>query len=110
VPLCKPSHYSLSRRFFAQKTKSWFTDVGDVTFHEEPKLRTVLWGWAGQQIPTHLQTDLHRTMQAIRESELTNLLTEHELSATLDRITELTTSAVFAEPNDEWPSLPWPLF
>jgi len=49
-------------------------------------------------------------MQAIRESELTNLLTEHELSATLDRITELTTSAVFAEPNDEWPSLPWPLF
>ena len=81
-----------------------------VTFHEEPKLRTVLWGWAGQQIPTHLQTDSHRTMQSIRESELTNLLTEHELSATLDRITELTTSAVFAEPNDEWPSLPWPLF
>ena len=81
-----------------------------VTFHEEPKLRTVLWGWAGQEIPTHLLADLVQVSEKIGESELKDLLTEHELLATVERISEITETKVFAVPNDEWPSLPWPLF
>ena len=48
--------------------------------------------------------------EEIRESELKDLLTEHELLATVERLSELTQTKVFAVPNDEWPSLPWPLF
>ncbi len=81
-----------------------------VTFHDEPKLRTVLWGWAGQEIPAHLLTDLARAAEQILASELKDLLTEHELLATLERLNDITESGVFCVPNDEWPSLPWPLF
>jgi len=81
-----------------------------VTFHDEPKLRTVLWGWAGQNIPAHLLADLTSAALKIPESELKELLTEYELVATLERIAELTESGEFAAPGDEWPSLPWPLF
>ncbi len=81
-----------------------------VTFHDEPKLRTVLWGWAGQEIPAHLLADLARVAEKILASELKDLLTEHELLATLERLNEITESGVFCVPNDEWPSLPWPLF
>lgn len=81
-----------------------------VTFHDEPKLRTVLWGWAGQEIPAQLLADLSSAQSKIAESELADLLTEFELTATIERINELITSGKFAQPNDEWPSLPWPLF
>ena len=81
-----------------------------VTFHDEPKLRTVLWGWAGQNIPPELLADLTAASGKIAESELKDLLTEFELTATHERIAELINSGKFAEPNDEWPSLPWPLF
>ena len=81
-----------------------------VTFHEKPKLRTVLWGWAGQEIPAQLLADLVRTTEKVLESELKDLLTEHELLSTLDRLNEITETGVFCVPNDEWPSLPWPLF
>jgi len=81
-----------------------------VTFHDEPKLRTVLWGWAGQDIPTHLIEDLVAASQNLFDSELKDLLTDFELEATAQRLTELIDTKKFAIPNDEWPSLPWPLF
>lgn len=81
-----------------------------VTFHDEPKLRTVLWGWAGQEIPDNLLGDLSLAASKMPDSELKDLLTEFELEAAMQRITELTISGKFAVPNDEWPSLPWPLF
>jgi hypothetical protein len=46
----------------------------------------------------------------IQESELKELLTEYELQATVERLTQIIASRKFAVPNDEWPSLPWPLF
>jgi len=81
-----------------------------VTFHDEPKIRTVLWGWAGQDIPTNLLSDLEAGASKMPDSELKNLLTEFELEATIQRLAELVESGKFATPNDEWPSLPWPLF
>ena len=81
-----------------------------VTFHDEPKLRTVLWGWAGQDIPENLLSNLETAADKIEESELKELLTEYELQATVERLTQMIASRKFAVPNDEWPSLPWPLF
>lgn len=81
-----------------------------VTFHDEPKLRTVLWGWAGQDIPAELLSELAVVSGKIETSELKDLLTEQELLATVGRLEDLIESGKFAEPGDEWPSLPWPLF
>jgi len=81
-----------------------------VTFHDEPKLRTVLWGWAGQEIPADLLADLNLGASKMPESELIDLLTDFELAAAMQRIDALTTSGTFAIATQEWPSLPWPLF
>ena len=81
-----------------------------VTFHDEPKLRTVIWGWVGHNIPQELITDIVRARTKIHESELVDLITEEELSATVARLDELIADGKFPKPNDEWPSFPWPLF
>ena len=38
----------------------WAIDHG-LCFHREPKLRTVIWEFAGEDVPTGLLDDLHRT-------------------------------------------------
>ena len=81
-----------------------------VTFHVDPKLRTVLWGWAGSAIPEELLTDIAKLRLDFSETELSQLLTELEIQALYQRITELLETRKFPEPNDTWPSLPWPLF
>lgn len=81
-----------------------------VTFHPEPKLRTVLWGWAGQPIPEGLLQDVRSLPEDLSETELGELLTEEEIDATHQRIAELVNIGEFPTPSQAWPSLPWPLF
>lgn len=92
--------------------KLFICDHG-VTFHEEDKLRTVLWQWSGQQ----LRDDEIRRLEALRSSitsqeipELDSLISEVEMAALLSRITRLIESTTFPEPNPDWPAIPWPPF
>lgn len=84
-----------------------------VTFHEEDKLRTVLWQWAGQRLTTH-EISLLELLRAFLESqeaaELQELLTPDEISAMKSRIAKLISTSAFPEPNPEWPHIPWPPF
>ena len=84
-----------------------------VTFHEEDKLRTVLWQWAGERLTTH-EISLLESLRAFLESqeaaELQELLTPDEISAMKSRIAELISTSAFPEPNPEWPHIPWPPF
>lgn len=84
-----------------------------VTFHADDKLRTVLWQWAGSTL-TSLELDTLRGLLSYLNSEdsfeLSQLLTEIELSALVVRIDRLILSGVFPEPNPEWPHIPWPPF
>lgn len=84
-----------------------------VTFHEEDKLRTVLWQWAGERLTaselTALQT-LLAFMESVDANELRSLLTPVEIASLNSRIEMLITTALFPEPNPEWPHIPWPPF
>lgn len=84
-----------------------------VTFHEEDKLRTVLWQWAGQRLTAHeiatLQS-LHVFVESQDAEELQELLTQDEISALKSRMETLISTSLFPEPNPEWPHIPWPPF
>lgn len=81
-----------------------------LTFHDEDKLRTVLWGWAGDRIGAeddeHLRGLRDRWSQA--EEDLGELLTTRETRATRERLDALIDLRCFPEPVGAWPALPWP--
>jgi uncharacterized repeat protein (TIGR03843 family) len=83
-----------------------------VTFHEEDKLRTVLWQWADQPLSADEIEQLQKLESEVKISrdELRNLITESEYLALLARINRLISEKVFPAPSDEWPAVPWPPF
>ena len=91
----------------------WAIDHG-LAFHAEPKLRTVLWGWAGQDIPAQELAALRGLAGACRPGEpvadaLSDLLTPTEILALGVRVGRLCEARVFPSPGIGYP-LPWPLF
>ncbi len=88
-----------------------------VTFHEENKLRTVLWGWAGEAIPADLLAEVDDGAHGFRAlveqwGSDTPTRAAHlsgpEVQAALDRLDALLRDATFPMPGAGWPSLPWP--
>jgi uncharacterized repeat protein (TIGR03843 family) len=90
----------------------WGIDHG-ITFHAEPKLRTVIWEYAGQPIPTGLLDDVRRVGEQLEseEDELTKalgtLLNRVELDALRRRIERTLRRARYPEPTGGR-SMPWP--
>jgi len=81
-----------------------------VTFHEEDKLRTVLWQWAGEKF-TDVEVDLlERARTAMTDSDFSQLLSVKEIDATVIRIKRLLNDGLFPLPSEDWPSVPWPPF
>ena len=92
--------------------KIWAIDHG-VTFHCEPKLRTVIWDYAGQTIPDAMLKDLKRLQKGICGDEpiaknLRQLIDRHELEALRGRLDELIADGTFPSPNSDWYTIPWP--
>lgn len=85
----------------------WAVDHG-VTFHVDPKLRTVIWGFATQPIDPELLVRLNSDVLAL--PALGAALTDTELEALDRRMRELRTTGTYPIPSDEWPSIPWPIF
>lgn len=89
----------------------WGIDHG-VSLHVDPKLRTVLWGWAGDLLTSEDTARLHRLAEALEEQEveraLLALLTADEVAALGERVADLLATGRHPEPSDEWPSIPWP--
>ncbi len=84
-----------------------------VAFHEDDKLRTVLWGWAGDQIDLTLRAEAELLQDALAGAagtRLSELLTRRELRRTSDRLHRLLGRGVYPYPGEGWPSLPWPPF
>ncbi len=73
-----------------------------LTFHALPKLRTVLWGWAGRPLPEGQLAAVQRVVDALREGAghelLAPLLTPEELTALEARATGLLETGVFPRP------------
>lgn len=80
-----------------------------ISFHPDPKLRTLLWGWAGAELDDH---ELCAVRQA-RESapaQLSELLSERDIAALIRRADVLLKRQRFPRPRGEWPAIPWPPF
>jgi uncharacterized repeat protein (TIGR03843 family) len=84
-----------------------------LTFHVEPKLRTVLWGWAGEPLLVEELEDL-RALRAQLAGDLgvvlAELLTADEVAATRERVDRLLRIPLLPLPGEDWPSIPWPPF
>lgn len=89
----------------------WGIDQG-LCLHEQPKLRTVLWGWAGEPLPPADRDRIHRLAEALRGEELIDelgdLLTTQELGALTRRVDRLVETGRHPTPQPGWPSVPWP--
>jgi uncharacterized repeat protein (TIGR03843 family) len=84
-----------------------------VTFNVENKLRTLLWGWAGEPLTEEAVGVLERLRDALGEGgalavKLSRLITVAELDATRERVVALLKSGRHPEPSGEWPAIPWP--
>jgi uncharacterized repeat protein (TIGR03843 family) len=103
-----------------------------LTFNEDEKLRTVLWGWAGRRLPddtvavvTRLAHDLdHWCGNGFGASDrsgsgapttswvngLADLITPGEIGVTGRRARALAGNARYPRRADGWPAIPWPPF
>lgn len=86
-----------------------------LTFNVEDKLRTVLWGWAGQRLPDDV-LEVLRTLAADLagrgrlHGELSALLTPAEIDRTAHRVGRLIDTRRHPRPGGSRHPIPWPAF
>lgn len=82
-----------------------------VAFHAQPKLRTVIWDYAGEQVPADVLGDAERFLAALQAGEvraaLEDLLDADEILALRARTAGLVGHGTFPEPGPGRP-YPWP--
>jgi uncharacterized repeat protein (TIGR03843 family) len=84
-----------------------------ICFHHEDKLRTILWGWAGDALPEEAVETLRR-LRADLDGDLGEVLHSHltrrEVDTTVRRVDRLLRSGTYPRPGGGWPAVPWPPF
>jgi hypothetical protein len=91
----------------------WGIDHG-ITFNSSPKLRTVVWDFAGEPIEDFLLEDIERLCTQIDNQKsdyrqaLNELITEREIHAFQHRIQHLLKSRKYPQPGPGGPNYPWP--
>ncbi|GHA37544.1 phosphatidylinositol kinase [Streptomyces spiroverticillatus] len=84
-----------------------------VSFHTEDKLRTLLWGWAGEPLTAEAVEVLEGLSAGLADgtplvTRLAELITAAELAALRERVASLLASGVHPSPSGQWPAIPWP--
>ncbi|MDQ4095073.1 MAG: SCO1664 family protein [Actinomycetota bacterium] len=89
----------------------WGVDHG-LTFNEDPKLRTVIWDFAGTDVPHDSLVQLETLLAAFDDGDvvtrLEGLLAPREIDETRRRLEALLADPIFPEPTSRH-HLPWPL-
>jgi len=85
-----------------------------LTFHAEPKLRTVVWDFAGELVPAGYLEDLQRLAGELEggqsvEQDLAGLLSPPEMDQLRARLGRLLDRGCFPYPDADGVHLPWPL-
>lgn len=91
--------------------RTWAIDHG-VTFSVDEKLRTVLWGWAGEPLTDALREEL-AALDAVLGAgydPVDRWLAEDERDGLRGRLGHLLSSGRFPLPPQRWPAIPWPVF
>ncbi|KOU57082.1 phosphatidylinositol kinase [Streptomyces sp. XY413] len=84
-----------------------------VTFHTEDKLRTLLWGWAGEPLTEEARLALTALTAELAEgaplaTRLAELITAAELAAVRERVAHMLRTGRHPQPSGQWPAIPWP--
>lgn len=101
----KAGHFLLDR-----DKRLWVIDHG-LTFNIEPKLRTVLWDFAGEAVPPELLADVNEFRRKLNNTgdlrkDLAHVIQEREITAMERRIRKILRSPVFPHPTPVR-SVPW---
>jgi hypothetical protein len=85
-----------------------------LTFHRDPKLRTVIWDFAGDSIPEPFVSDLdtlrkHLAPETTLHQTLAKLLDDTEITALRERVKTLVSTGVFPQPDPTRRQVPWPI-
>ena len=96
---------------FDKQGRVWVIDHG-LTFHVDHKLRTVIWDFAGQELPQDLCGDIERALIELDKGEvreaLEGLISPAEIRVLKRRLRGvLAPGWRFPEPTSAW-SIPWP--
>jgi phosphoinositide 3-/4-kinase-like protein len=89
----------------------WGVDHG-VSFHAQWKVRTVIWDFANEPIPSPLRADLERVSGELKGAlgaQLREYLDRFEVDAVRARIEHLLRTGVLPEADPGYHSFPWPL-
>jgi len=88
----------------------WAIDNG-LSFHPQPKLRTVIWEFAGEPVPPDLLDDVCRLAQGDGEHHraLAELLEADEMASLRRRAEAVARRPVFPSPDPDRRPYPWPL-
>jgi hypothetical protein len=84
-----------------------------ICFSTDPKLRTLLWRWAGKPLTEEALEVLERLADDLLGDlgeQLHEHLTRREVRGTQQRVATLLRTRRHPEPSGEWPALPWPPF
>jgi len=80
-----------------------------LTFHAAWKLRTVIWDFAGEALPSELAADVERVVADGVDRPIGGLLSPLEVAAVERRAERLLADRGFPTPDDGYHSFPWPL-
>ena len=92
--------------FFEDNTRKLFAIDHGICFHEEDKLRTVLWDFSGQKIPDDLLSRL--TLSPSLLADLEPYLSPGELSALCARAESILKKRLFPHQPRDRRAMPWP--
>ena len=84
-----------------------------LTFDVENKLRTVLWGWIGEELSEEERDGVGRVLDGLDGElgrRLADLLSTEEIDALAERCARLIDDGCFPAPSGRTPAVPWPLF
>lgn len=104
--LCNNADRKGSHVFFESKTRKLYAIDHGICFHEDDKLRTVLWDFSGQKIPQDLLSRLSLSRDLL--TELEHYLSPREISALLTRANAIIKKGVFPRQPRDRRAMPWP--
>ncbi|MGI8518620.1 MAG: SCO1664 family protein [Acidimicrobiia bacterium] len=96
----------------SEREKLWAIDNG-LSFHPEPKLRTVLWGFAGRRVPDQLLkavASVEVQLGSGLDEELLGLIDKRSVAALRQRAQDLLTAGTHPFPPIDRPAMPWPVW
>jgi hypothetical protein len=104
--LCNNADRKGSHVFFENDTHKLYAIDHGICFHEDDKLRTVLWDFSGQKIPENLLSRLSLPRSLL--TDLEGYLGRREITALCARAESILKKGVFPRQPRDRRALPWP--